>query len=96
MPAMDTLSNYATTVAAGPDRKTRVTYHSTAIVTYDAETVTLDSGGWQTVTTKRKMNQAARQFSLGFSVTQRDFEWFVTLPNGEEVAFEDGLTFARA
>lgn len=95
MPSMDKLSNYATTVATGEDGKTRVTYHSTAIVTFDAESVVLDSGGYQTVTTKRKMNQAANQFGLGFAVYQRDFDWFVRLENGQETPFEDGLKIVR-
>jgi hypothetical protein len=41
------------------------------------------------------MNQAARQFALGYSVYQRDHEWFVTLPTGETVEFRDGMEFAR-
>jgi hypothetical protein len=93
--ANDRLSNYATTIAASPDGQTRVTYHSTVIVAWNAEAVTLDSGGWQTVTTKRKMNQAAKQFGLGFSVFQRDHEWFVTTPSGETLPFYDGIELRR-
>lgn len=95
MPAMDKLSNYATTVATNERDETSVVYHSTAIVTFTANSVTLRSGGYETVTTKRKMNQAANQFNLGFSVVQRDFDWFVTLPNGIETPFRDGMTFPR-
>jgi hypothetical protein len=70
-----------------------VTYIRTRIVEWRDGKVTLRSGGWETVTTKRKMNQASRQFALGFDVYQKDYDWFVTLPNGETVPFEDGMSF---
>lgn len=95
MPRMDKLSTYRTNVMATGDRLS-VVYASTLIVDKVGNEITLDSGGWRTVTTKRKMNQAARQFGLGYSVYQRDFKWFVDLPNGETVPFEDNMTFARS
>lgn len=94
MPRMDKLSTYRTNIMATGDRLS-VVYASTLIVDKVGNEITLDSGGWQTVTTKRKMNQAARQFGLGYSVYQRDFKWFVDLPNGETVPFEDNMTFSR-
>lgn len=59
-----------------------VTYHSTDVVKWDESTVALNSGGWKTTTTKRRMNQAARQFDLGYYVWQHNFEWFVTTKTG--------------
>lgn len=94
MPRMDKLSTYRTNIMATGDRLS-VVYASTLIVDKVGNEITLDSGGWQTVTTKRKMNQAARQFGLGYSVYQREFKWFVDLPNGETVPFEDNMTFSR-
>jgi hypothetical protein len=47
---------------------TIVRYHLTDIVRFNATTIILNSGGWITTTTVRKMNQAAQQFSLGYSV----------------------------
>lgn len=94
MARMDKLSTYRTSVMATGDRLA-VVYASTLIVDKAGNEITLDSGGWQTVTTKRKMNQAARQFALGYSVYQRNFKWFVDLPTGETVPFEDGMTFNR-
>jgi hypothetical protein len=41
------------------------------------------------------MNQAARQFALGYSVYQKDHKWFVVKPDGETVPFRDGITFPR-
>ena len=37
----------------------------------------LNTGGWPTVTTKARMNQTANQYDLGFTVYQKDFNWFV-------------------
>lgn len=48
-------------------------YHATDVVTYKANgTVILTNGGWQTVTTKERLNA----FSP-VSVYQRKYEWFV-------------------
>ena len=76
MPSMNKLSSYRTTFETDGERGS-VTYVNTRIVSWDADTVTLNSAGWQTVTTKRKMAQAADQFGLGFTVAQRNGEWFV-------------------
>lgn len=95
MPRMDRLSEYRTTIAANDSGETVVTYVRTPIVAWTHERVRLRSGGYETVTTKRKMNQAARQFNLGFSVYQRDHDWYVTLPTGETVEFRDGMEFLR-
>jgi hypothetical protein len=94
MPRMNKLSPYKTSIMATGDRLA-VTYVNTLIVDKVGDTITLDSGGWETVTTKRKMNQAAQQFALGYAVTQRNFKWFVTLPTGATVPFYDGITFNR-
>lgn len=47
-----------------------------------------------TVTTKRKMNQAANQFGLGYGVFQRKGDWFVTTRGGE-FPFKDGMRIDR-
>jgi len=108
MPQMHKLSNYRTTWHSDAT-KGGVTYIQTEIVKWDADTVTLNSGGWRTVTTKRKMCQAGSQFGLGFGVFQRKGEWFVCRhgrsPEGYESAcaehgavefpYYDGVTFPR-
>ena len=57
--------------------ETAVRYHWTDVVTFDNNTITLDTGGYDTVTTKRRMNQASDTFNLGFGVYQKNFNWFV-------------------
>lgn len=90
------LSPYCTKITTLPEHDTgAVRYHATQIVHWSPAFITLRNGGYQTVTTKRKMNQASHQFGLGYSVFQRNFDWFVTLPNGQTVEFEDGMTFPR-
>jgi len=54
---------------------TIVTFHTTPVVTFGGKKVTLDTGGWFTPTTKTRMNQASRQFGLGFSVFQKKGKW---------------------
>jgi len=73
------------------DGTTRVRYHYTDVVSFDRDMVTLDTGGWETATTKLRMNQASCQFGLGYRVYQKDFDWFVTTPNGNTVEFTGNI-----
>jgi hypothetical protein len=87
MAQVNKLGTRHTTVVRKPSGEIRVTYHSTDVVTLDANgNITLDTGGWRTNTTKTRMNQAANQFGLGFRVHQDDFSWYVTTynPNGDK------------
>ena len=65
--AHNRLSNYRTTWTETNGRGS-VVYVHTPIVEWNEDTITLKSGGWESVTTKRKMNQSALQFGLGFGV----------------------------
>ncbi len=58
----------ATRVELMPSGNVRVIYHATPVVEFNGKGVTLDTGGWWTATTKKRMNQAARFFSLDFYV----------------------------
>ena len=73
-----------------------VTYHQTEVVRYHGgNEFTLDSGGWRTVTTKRRMNQAAQHWGRGFRVYQKAGEWFVSIfaaDDGRDFQFRDGMT----
>jgi len=94
MPRIDKLSTYRTTWFDNGSHG-GVTYIQTNIVSWCDGYITLDSGGWETVTTKRKMNQASNQFALGYSVFQRNHKWYVEKPCGETVEFQDGMWFKR-
>jgi len=56
---------------------TKVIYHDTAVVSFNSDTITLNTGGYFTRTTKLRMNQASNQFDLGFKVYQRQGTWYV-------------------
>lgn len=86
MSRSDTLSPYKTKIIRD-GINTVVRYHSTAIVEFNPSTITLRTGGWRSVTTKRKMNQAARQWGLGYSVFQRAHDWFVEY-DGQTLPFD--------
>jgi hypothetical protein len=86
------IGKHATSITKGGDIL-KVKYHNTNVVTVNRLTgeVILDTGGWETVTTKTRMNQTARQFGFGFHVYQKDFDWFVGLPTGDTIPFDGNI-----
>ena len=91
--AYNKLSGYKTAWVDNDDGGL-VIYQKTKIVEWDNNgNVTLNSDGWETVTTKRKMNQASNQFCLRFGVVQRDYKWFVTLDGCDDIPYYDGISF---
>lgn len=72
-------------------------YHQTKVVRWNSEYCVLDSGGYRTAATKRRMNEIAKEFCLDFEVFQRGGEWFVRLPwktsGGTTVPFTDKMGF---
>lgn len=74
--------------------KTAITYHSTDVVTFDEKSITLNTSGWFTNTTKNRMNQTSNQFDLEFCVFQKNGNWFVEF-QGTTVEFENGMTLER-
>lgn len=76
------------------DGRQIVRYHTTDVVSYNAENIILNSGGWRTSTTKSRMNQASAEFGLGFGVYQKDSAWIVRFGGNEEM-FEDGMALDR-
>jgi len=91
MPSTDKLSNYKTTIHTDDQGYTTVIYTNTAIVKFNGDNIILNSGGYETVTTKRKMNQASNQFNLPYGVFQKDFKWYVDTQTGRH-DFEDNMS----
>lgn len=104
--AWNKLSTYKTKISKVGDVLYSVTYHDTAIVQcYDEsgrKVIELNTGGetgnWHTsslavgsVTTKKKLNQASRQFNLGYSVHQHKHKWYVTTKAGEFLWDDDSV-----
>lgn len=84
----------ATTIAGDGNGNTEIVYHSTKVVIFNPERIILNSGGWQSNTTKTRMNQAANTFVLGFGVYQNKFDWFVDFA-GSTYRFSDKMTLDR-
>jgi hypothetical protein len=93
----------ATTIHTDSHGAVCCTYHRTlvakALTLATGTTVTLDSGGYRTATTKVRMNEFSRQFCEGaFGVFQARGQWYVNIgrwndPNARTMLFEDGITF---
>ncbi len=58
--------------------ETEVIYRGTTVVRFNDSAIYLNTGGYWTATTKRRMNQASNQYNLGFDVYQEKGAWFVT------------------
>jgi hypothetical protein len=71
-----------------------VKLYNTLVVFADRERIILNSGGWRTVTTKARINQASEEFGLGVSVWQKDRNWFVTY-KGKTIDFKDEMVLKR-
>jgi hypothetical protein len=83
------ISGRATNVFTDDEGILNVVYHATHVVrSFPSGKIVLDTGGWRTVTTKARMNQAANQFKLGYSVFQKDFDWFVAW-KGKTLSFDE-------
>jgi hypothetical protein len=64
-----------------------VRLHNTVVVTIHSDgTYTLNSGGWQTVTTKNRINEYCP-----VRVHQRRHQWYV---GDEDIPFKDGIRVA--
>ena len=84
----------ATSIFTDENGTTHVQYHATRVVSFDSGAIVLRSGGHHTNTTKTRMNQASNEFGLGFSVYQKNHNWYVDY-NGATVDFQDGMVLSR-
>lgn len=89
-------TEYETAIVTDGDGSPVVRLFDTHIVTYHEDgSVTLNSGGWHTVTTKRRMND----YQDVCYVYQDDNVWYVNtqgvggwdIPEKERLVFEDGM-----
>ena len=70
-----------------------VKLHGNKIAEVYANSIVLFDGGWQTVTTKSRLNALLDDFSTGTGVIQRNFEWFLTYKHLKE-DFVSGMEVA--
>jgi len=64
--------------------------HNIATVDHGTNSVKLSSCGWETVTTKSRLNAILQEVKTGFSVFQKNFDWFLN-GQGQTVDFFDGM-----
>jgi len=66
--------------------------HGNNIASLDTAThaLTIFDGGWQSNTTKSRLNAILEEFASGARVIQRDFEWFLS-DFGTLKPFVDGM-----
>ena len=64
-----------------------------ATYNYDKKELSLFDGGWQSNTTKSRLNALCNELATGFSVFQKNWEWFVSSNNQKNVIdFFNGVT----
>ena len=74
---------------------TIVTLHNTDIVKFKHHAsgflaqILLDTGGWNTVTTRRRMNEVSQAYGLGFRVYQKNHKLYVAY-KGNDYEFDEG------
>lgn len=64
--------------------------HDTDIITvFPGGNIVLNSGGWKTVTTKRRMNSVLNKF--GIKIYSNKGQWFVSYRDNVVIEFKDGI-----
>ena len=69
--------------------------HQIATVDHNLKAVKLSSCGWETVTTKSRLNAILSEVKSGCSVYQKDFNWFVSYAD-QVVSFFDNMILVDA
>lgn len=81
-----------TSVTHHEDGVTEVRLHGNKIAEITDSSVTLFDGGWQSVTTKSRLNAILRENGAGNeSVYQKNHQWFISY-NGKTEPFQSGVT----
>ena len=68
--------------------------HGNHIATYNYanKELSLFDGGWQSNTTKSRLNALCNELAPGFGVFQKNWNWFVSDFQNTVVDFTDGIT----
>ena len=68
--------------------------HGNHIATVMNDTMLLFDGGWQSNTTKSRLNALCYEFATGYRVFQKNWDWFVADFHGNAKDFADGFELA--
>jgi len=70
----------------------RVFLHGNQIATIGQNFIQLFDGGWQSNTTKSRLNAILKEHGLnGESVFQKNFDWFFRMSDGAVIPFFSGM-----
>ena len=64
--------------------------HNIATLDHSTKALKMSSCGWESVTTKSRLNAILQEVRYGASVFQKQFEWFLNF-RGQKVDFFDGM-----
>ena len=86
-----------TCVSVDSDNNTTVTLHGNTIATiFNNGDMRLSSCGWETVTTKSRLNAILDVFFHNLGIWQRDFTWYIGSPHEDKQdEFFDGYSIVR-
>ena len=76
------------------DNVSTVMLHGNHIATYyhNTKELALFDGGWQSNTTKSRLNALCAEFAIGFGVFQKNWEWFISDFSNDKKEFDNGIT----
>ena len=83
--------NGNTEVKTDADNISSVFLHGNLIAKIGENFIQIFDGGWQTATTKSRLNALLFAHGIDDHVFQKNFEWFVAT-NGNTVKFTSGMT----
>ena len=88
-------SNFSSsnTMVQSDETGSMIYLHGNHIATVKDNSILLFDGGWQSNTTKSRLNALLDEFSYGMRVFQKQFEWFVGYKNVKE-DFVSGMELA--
>ena len=74
--------------------ESHVYLHGNHIATYThkIKELQLFDGGWQSNTTKSRLNALCNELATGFGVFQKNWEWFISDRLGNKKDFFNGIT----
>lgn len=88
MAQINRISKNNTTITTGltPEHR-QVWLHKTCVVQVSPTEIVLNTGGWYTPTTRRRMTQVSREWGLGYSVGFSQKEVYRVHYKGQEYQF---------
>jgi len=81
------IGTHCTTVSTDREGYTVVIYHQTQVVKFNSQEIILDTGGYETLTTKRRMNETSDLLNLRFRVYSHKNVMYASY-QGKEIPFE--------